>query len=77
MSYSIDGSDILYVLTISGDLGDYYDSENEEGAWNSLDPDTQKKIVYGVQRCLDGYMEDRSIAFDQAFMELDAKEKGK
>jgi N-glycosylase/DNA lyase len=64
LAYSIDGSDILYVLTISGDLADYYDSHKGEGAWNSLAPDTREKIVRGVQRGLDGYMEDREIAFD-------------
>ena len=56
--------DILYVLTISGDLADYYDNERGEGAFDALTPEQQQSLAHAVQKALDGFMEDRYIAFD-------------
>jgi len=55
---------VLYVLTISGDLSDYYDSSRGEGAWDALTPEKQLSIARSVERSLNGYMEDRLGAFD-------------
>lgn len=57
-------ADTLYILTVSGDLAEYYDSQQGEGAWDALTADDQATIVRSVQRALDGFMEDREIAFD-------------
>ena len=56
--------DVLYVLTISGDLADYYDNERGEGAFDALTPDQQYALARSVERALEGYMEDRDVAFD-------------
>lgn len=61
---SLQGADTLYILTVSGDLAEYYDSQQGEGAWDALTADDQATIVRSVQRALDGFMEDREIAFD-------------
>ena len=54
----------LYELTVEGDLVRYYNSKNGEGAWDKLNEDQQWMIVNDVQRAIENYMEDRSIAFD-------------
>jgi len=56
--------DTLYILTVSGDLAEYYDRQQGEGAWDALTADDQAKIVRSVRGALDGYMEDREIAFE-------------
>ena len=56
--------DVLYVLTISGDLGEYYDDEHGEGAFDALTPRQQYALARAVERALDGYMEDRFVAFE-------------
>ena len=58
--------DVLYALTISGDLADYYDSTagREEGAFDALTPEQQQSLAHAVEKALDGFMEDRYIAFD-------------
>ena len=63
--------DILYVLTISGDLADYYDNERGEGAFDALTPEQQQTLVRRVKRSLDGYMEDRFVAFDGAIQDME------
>jgi len=73
-----ESSDVLYILTISGDLADYYDGidwygeEDDDGnakpkvwpSWDELDDETKRLHVRSVRRALDGFMEDRYIAFD-------------
>jgi hypothetical protein len=59
--------DILYVLTVSGDLADYYNddgNERGEGAFEALTPEQQQSIAGAVETALDGFMEDREEAFD-------------
>ena len=58
--------DLLYVLTISGDLADYYDSTagRKEGDFDALTPEQQQSMAHYVENALDGFMEDRYIAFD-------------
>jgi hypothetical protein len=58
--------DLLYVLTISGDLADYYDSTagRKEGDFDALTPEQQQSMAHYVEKALDGFMEDRYIAFD-------------
>jgi hypothetical protein len=66
-------ADSLYTLTVSGDLADYYDarlnSEDgagppDEGTWDTLDREYRQTISRSVAKALDGYMEDRFVAFD-------------
>lgn len=54
----------LYELTVEGDLVGYYNHEHGEGAWDKLNEDQQWMIVNDVQRAIENYMEDRSVAFD-------------
>tara|TARA_R100000306_G_scaffold31696_2_gene33770 strand:+ start:134 stop:541 length:408 start_codon:yes stop_codon:yes gene_type:complete len=56
--------DLLYGLTISGDLADYYDGERGEGAFDALTPEQQQSLARAVEKALSGFMEDRYIAFD-------------
>ena len=60
----IDRNDVLYVLTVSGDLAGYYDSRNGEGTWDELTSKGKLTISRSVERALDGFMEDWSVAFD-------------
>ena len=58
-----ESSDVLYILTISGDLADYYDGINSYGEranhplWDELDDETKRLIVHSVRKALDGFME--------------------
>lgn len=65
----IASEDILYVLTVSGDLADYYNDdgmgdERGEGAFEALTPEQQQSIAGAVETALDGFMEHREEAFD-------------
>ena len=62
-------ADSLYTLTISGDLAGYYDGQNGEGTWDELDSDDKKTIARSVAKSLDGYMEDRLVAFEGGIAE--------
>ena len=60
-----ESGDVLYILTISGDLADYYDGiDTLPRMWDELDDETKRLIVHSVRKALDGFMEDRWIAFD-------------
>jgi len=67
---------ILYVLTVSGDLATYYDAERGEGAFDALTPDQQQTLVTHAERAL-GYSigESLDIAFDYA-VETFEEERG-
>jgi hypothetical protein len=66
MSQHTPNDDILYVLTISGDLGEYYDQAKGEGSWDRLAPEVRRAIVADTQDALneDPGWPDRYIAFD-------------
>ena len=56
--------DLLYHLTISGELTMYYDDTHGEGAFDALTPDQQESIAYEVDRAL-GYSVDIGIALEE------------
>ena len=65
----IASEDVLYLLTVSGDLADYYNDdgmgdERGEGAFEALPLEQQQSIARSVEKALDGFMEDRYIAFN-------------
>ena len=62
-------ADSLYTLTVSGDLADYYDGQNGEGTWDELDSEDRLTISRSVARALDGYMEERDVAFEWGIAE--------
>jgi len=51
----IASEDILYVLTVSGDLADHYDNERGEGAFEALPLEQQQSIAGSVEKALDGF----------------------
>ena len=59
-----DSKEPLYILTVDGDLSGYYDHKYGEGAWDELSTDKRWRIINSVKTALDGYMEDREIAFE-------------
>ena len=51
----IASEDVLYLLTVSGDLADHYDNERGEGAFEALPLEQQQSIAGSVEKALDGF----------------------
>ena len=51
----IASEDVLYLLTVSGDLADHYDNERGEGAFEALPLEQQQSIARSVEKALDGF----------------------
>ena len=64
--------DVLYVLTISGDLADYYDGERGEGAFDALTPDQQYNLAKRVSVAIEsGCQESIAVAFEFGLEDFD------
>jgi hypothetical protein len=64
--------DILYVLTVSGDLATYYDGKYGENAFDALTPEQQRQLARNAERGLEGVGEYLDVAFDSAIEDLEA-----
>jgi glycerol kinase len=67
----IDRNDVLYVLTISGDLAPYYDSRFGAGAWAGLNSEAEYNISRAVEKALTGLIGDFTEAFDAVLDDLE------
>jgi len=64
--------DILYVLTVSGDLATYYDDKYGEGAFDALTPEQQRQLARSAERGIgEGVGEVLDVAFDYAIEDLE------